>query len=411
MENDDCINDYSLEKFIGYEEDTSEVFISIKKETKEKYKIRRLKKESLKNKYFKKYINNEIFLLRNICHKNIIKFFDCKTGKNYIYIIEEFCNGGTLKHCLDDYIEKYNKPFSLKIVQHLMKEIISGLNYLHKNHIIHRNIKIDNIEIIFPSEEAKEKIDLLKCEIRIKDFFFSKYLKEDNLAKSILGTPMNMDPHILKELIKDKNRDKNFSYDEKVDIWSLGTLAYELFIGSSIFDSNDIFQLYRTVEKGIYIIPYEVNLSKEAFSFLKGMLQYDPKKRLSAEQLSTHYFITKNADNFKLINFFRIKVDIYSSCFDNYLLIPYNEKYFAKLADLNPYDYLDDNENIKGKEDSIKFEKKVDDSKDLKNDNDEDNLNNDLQKDEIELKEREKSLEKNPIKEKKIPLIDDLLEF
>lgn len=188
-------------------------------------------------------------------------------------------------------------------------------------------------------------------------------------------------------------------------------MAYELFIGSSIFDSNDIFQLYRTVEKGIYIIPYEVNLSKEAFSFLKGMLQYDPKKRLSAEQLSTHYFITKNADNFKLINFFRIKVDIYSSCFDNYLLIPYNEKYFAKLADLNPYDYLDDNENIKGKEESIKFEKKVEDSKDLKNDNDEDNLNNDLKKDEIELKEREKSLEKNPIKEKKIPLIDDLLEF
>ena len=203
--------------------------------------------------------------------------------------------------------------------------IISGLNYLHKNHILHRNIKLENIEIIFPSEEAKEKIDMIKCEIKIKDFFCSRYLKKDKLAKSILGTPNNMDPHILKEFIKHKkDKDKNFGYDEKRDIWSLGTLAYELFTGSILFDSHNIIHLYHNVEKGIYVIPYEVILSKEAFSFLKGMLQFDPKKRLSAEQLSRHYFITKNADNFKLINFFRIKVDIYSSCFDNYLLIHYN---------------------------------------------------------------------------------------
>lgn len=109
---DDCIKDYNLEKFIGYEDDTSEAFISVKKDTKDKYIIKRIKKEKLKSKIFWKYLNNEIYLLRNTSHKNIIKFFDCKIGKNYIYIIVEFCNGGSLRHCLNKYKEKYNKPFS-----------------------------------------------------------------------------------------------------------------------------------------------------------------------------------------------------------------------------------------------------------------------------------------------------------
>lgn len=290
-----------------------------------------------------------------------------------------------------------------------MKQILSGLKYLHKNKILHRNIKTENIEVIFPNQEAKEKIDMIKCEIKIKDFSFARILGKDNLAKSILGTPINMDPHILKGLITKK---KDYGYDNKVDIWSLGILFYELLIGVNPFYTNNIDQLYLNLEKGIYIIPYEIILSKESFSFLKAMLQYDPKKRFTAEQLSRHYFITKNLDNFKLIRFFRIKVDIYSSCFDNYLLIRYNEKYFIKLANINPYDYLDDDDNNKGKEDSRKFEIRLDNNKDLENYNEENNINNNLKKDEIELKETEKLLEKQfPIEEKKIPIIDNLLEF
>ena len=93
-----------------------------------------------------------------------------------------------------------------------------------------------------------------------------------------------MDPYILKEYIKKKEyRDKNFAYDNKIDIWSLGTVIYECFIGSDIFYSNNIILLQRIIEKGIYKIPYEIHLSKEALAFLKGMLQYEPEKRLNIE--------------------------------------------------------------------------------------------------------------------------------
>ena len=193
---DACINEYNLERLI-WKDISGEYFFCTKKDTKEKFIIKRYKNDLLNDKRIKSYMNNEIFILRNIFHENIIKYCEFKKGNSYIYIIFEFCNGGNLKDCLNLYQAEYNKPFPQKVIQHISNQIISALSYLHKGRILHRNIKLENIFVHFPTEQDKNQLNMLSCKIKIKDFFFARYLRQNNLAKSIVGTPYNMDPYLL----------------------------------------------------------------------------------------------------------------------------------------------------------------------------------------------------------------------
>ena len=151
---------------------------------------------------------------------------------------------------------------------------------------------------------------MLKAKVKIIDFGFARYLKKEELAFSTLGSPINMDPRILRKLNKLEHPNE-YGYDQKADIWSLGTLCYEMLIGKNIFDADSMKDLVKKVNKGDYFVP--TTLSKEAVSFLNGMLQYDLKKRLSAEQLYRHKFINKRFDQLTKIDLKEIKKNIKGS--------------------------------------------------------------------------------------------------
>ena len=87
----------------------------------------------------------------------------------------------------------------------------------------------NTILVHYDSEEDKKKKNLLKAKVKILDFGFAKNLKKGELAKSILGSPINMDPGILKKL-NDVGNSKEYGYDEKADIWSLGNICYEMIL-------------------------------------------------------------------------------------------------------------------------------------------------------------------------------------
>ena len=108
-----------------------------------------------------------------------------------------------------------------------------------------------------------------------------------------------MDPGILKKLDKNE-KNKDYGYDQKADIWGLGTICYEMLIGKSTFDSESMKELLNKVERGNYFLPS--NLSKEVVSFLNGMIQYEPKKRLNAEQLLNHRFLKRPYSELTKIN-------------------------------------------------------------------------------------------------------------
>ena len=297
------IDDLTLQKTLG-KGAFGEVYLTTKQGTKEKFATKKIDKKFAANPRAKKYIDNEIDILKHIDHKNIVKLIDVKETSQHYYLVTEYCNGKSLANCLELYQDKYNKPFTEEIVQYLMKQIVSAIRYLHKNTILHRDLKLDNILVNFEDEKDRKSLNMLKSQVKLIDFGFARYLQKENLAYSTLGSPVNMDPGILKKLNKVEHSNE-YGYDEKADIWSLGTLCYEMLVGRNVFDAESMKDLLNKVNKGDYLLP--TNISKEAVSFINGMLQYDSKKRLSAEKLYRHKFLNKRYDQLNKIDLSQIK--------------------------------------------------------------------------------------------------------
>ena len=293
------LDDYVLSQFIG-KGTFGEVYLTKKKNTNSLFATKRMSKEYVEDPKYIKYFNNEISILRKLHHPHIVKLEDLKRTTNHYYVIMEYCNGGTLTECLEKYKNLYHKSFPEIIVQHIMIQIVSAVNYLHSQRIIHRDLKLDNILVKFENETDKNNLNLLKAEVKIIDFGFAAIKDSSGLLHTAIGSPMNMDPLILHKFNSGGKGKIELGYDEKADIWSLGTLCYQLLTGNYTFNAYNMKELVSKIEEGTYKVP--TNLSKEAISFLNSMLKYDPNKRLSADNLYHHPFLIKNPNTFEHIN-------------------------------------------------------------------------------------------------------------
>ena len=293
------VDNLILEKCIG-RGSFGEVYLTTKKGSNQKFATKKFEREEIEKTEAMKYLKNEIIILQNLKHPNIVKFEDVKKTKKHFYIVMEYCNGGELSKALEKYQEKYGKPFSQEIVQHLMRQIIDAFKYIHSYKIIHRDIKLDNILLNFETEEDKENLNMMKATAKIIDFGFACRISKTGLQYSTLGSPINMDPIILKKLNTPGRKARQLGYDQKADIWSLGTICYELLIGKPAFDAEDMDDLVSKIENGTYNVP--TNLSKEVISFLNAMLQYDSHQRLNSLELSRHVFLTKDVKDFTSID-------------------------------------------------------------------------------------------------------------
>ena len=288
------IDDITLTKFLG-KGSFGEVYLSTKKGRSEYFATKKIDRKTADKPSFKKYFDNEINILKSLNHPNIVKLEEVKRSNNHYYIVMEYINGGGLSNCLKKYMERHKKAFPEEIVQHLMRQVIEGLYYLHSRKIIHRDLKLDNIMIHFDSEADKENLNMMKARVKIIDFGFAIKLTSEkkDLTYSAVGSPINMDPIILNKFSKRKD----LGYDEKADIWSIGTVCYELLIGKAVFNATTMNDLVDKVENGTYTVPK--SLSREVVSFLNEMLRYDSKYRLSAGELLKHPFLTKKPADFK----------------------------------------------------------------------------------------------------------------
>ena len=298
------VNEFHLFKLLG-KGGFGKVYLGRQYITNRLYAVKQLERSKPDS---DKSLKNELRILKDINHKNIANLKKAITTCNHHYIVIDYCNGGTLTECLQKYKKIYGRAFPEGIVQYLMRQIVDVIKYLHQKRIIHRDIKLDNILVHFENEYDRQNLNMYKATIKLIDFGLSNYLDPSNVRHSNVGTLFNMDPIILRNIYQfipgQFHFLKNITYNETIDIYSLGTVCYEMLVGHNVFYSSNFEFLQKLVEKGDYYVP--TYLSRETFSFLNGMLQYDYTKRLNADALSKHPFLSKNVNDFKPMNFTRL---------------------------------------------------------------------------------------------------------
>ena len=247
------------------------------------YAIKVISKSQLQSKIVYQYFNNEIYILKHINHPNIVKYISLVEKKKDYWLIIEYCNGGSLVKALKYHLTQFNKPVPENIVRYFIKNILTAVIYLNNKNIIHRDIKSDNILLHYENEQDLEANNFTKAKIKLIDFGFARYLDENELAGSLVGTPMYMDPKVLQTFLESKSRVVQGFYDQKVDVWSLGILTYELLIGIVPFMSKDIKGLFANVNKRDFYIPKEEKrnfyLSEYAIKFIDKTLNIDTNVR------------------------------------------------------------------------------------------------------------------------------------
>jgi len=341
------VEDLIMEKCLG-KGAYGEVYLTRKKGTETKFATKRIDKRIANSEKYQKYFQNEREILKELDHKNILKLIEIKENSRFYFLVKEYCNGGSLRNCLKRYQEEYDKPFSQEIIQHIMRQLVDAIKYLHSIDIIHRNIKLENILVVFDSEEDKNDLNMLKSTIKLNDFFFATR-KTVSSHQTIVGSPYNMDPIIL-EILKAKDKPcMNLGYDEKADIWSLGSIFYEMLIGKTVFNSDDLESLIREAENGQYTLPFST--PKEILSFINGMLQYDTEDRLSAEELSKHEYLNKNVKDFKRIDISKLR----SNVGKNGLIIDFKKHDIIYETFNTKNNYDDDNNKMNNNNENINY--------------------------------------------------------
>ena len=261
-----------------------------------KYYAKKVVKTSKMSKKLLHYFIAEKLILRaSIAYnfKNIIKAHRIEKLTNGDYnLILDYCNGGSLHDCLYNYINRFRKPFPENIVRYLMEQILIGVECLHKFGIIHRDLKLGNILIKYNNENDRINQNILAAEIKIADFNTS-YYPNDSEPKTFLGTIPNMAPEVIKN--GPFTQVKKCDYDNKIDIWSLGTICYEMLFGKPLFGNIQNYEMINNIINANFNIPKTI--SPQARSFLYCMLQKDGINRLSCSQLLNTEFIKGNFYN------------------------------------------------------------------------------------------------------------------
>jgi serine/threonine protein kinase len=225
-----------------------------------------------------KYISREINILKDLDHINIVKMYDnfiIDDGiVKYQFIIFEWLSNITLNKYIDD--NKCTIPE--KKIKDIFKQIIYAIKYLDSKNIIHRDLKPANM--LFTEDMAT---------IKIIDFGFSRKNIENNnpLMETICGSPLYMAPEIM--LTK--------KYDKSIDIWSLGSILYQLFLGEPPYSKcTDIKNLAlqwksQKLPDDLNNLPYEVN------NLIKKMLTFDPVNRINYSTILKNEWLNDNNDN------------------------------------------------------------------------------------------------------------------
>lgn len=208
----------------------------------------------------KELIVNEILVMQESHHSNIVNFLNAYLIKNgELWVVMEYMEGGALTDIID------NNEVEEDQIACICRETCKGLNHLHQQSIIHRDIKSDNVLLDSHGH------------VKITDFgFCAKLTDQKSKRATMVGTPYWMAPEVVKQK----------EYGAKVDIWSLGIMAIEMIEQEPPYlDEEPLKALYLIATNGTPTLKKPENLSRELKSFLAVCLCVDVKSRAGADEL------------------------------------------------------------------------------------------------------------------------------
>lgn len=248
-------------------------------------------------------VKKELNILKRLNHNNIVQihdyFFDNKN--KIIYIIMDYYKNGDLSHFIKGKVLKeiYAKKY--------MDQLKSGLEYMYDNNIMHRDLKPHNILL----DDAKN--------LKITDFGFARYVKDDMLINTLCGTPVYMAPEII----------KHKTYNNKSDLWSIGIIMYEMIFGKLPFKANNFIQLIKAINKNEICYSYQgIDISSDCESLLKGLLQIEPEKRISWKDFFNHNWFLYNTEQEMTNKLMEISIQNNNDSLPNLTKLGYQSKQF-----------------------------------------------------------------------------------
>ncbi|KAM3176664.1 hypothetical protein ACTXT7_006065 [Hymenolepis weldensis] len=172
----------------------------------------------------KSLLSKEISVLADLNHEHIVRLYDHCVNENDVYLVMEFCNGGDL----NDYLHR-KKTLPEETIRHFLIQIGSAMDAMNRKAIVHRDLKPGNILLSYYGNYASvEDVPGPLIAFKLADFGFARFLQYGIMAQTMCGSPMYMAPEVL----------MCQKYDARADIWSMGIIVYQCYVGKAPFIAN-----------------------------------------------------------------------------------------------------------------------------------------------------------------------------
>ena len=255
-----------------------QVFLVQNKYTKEYFAMKEIPKTS-EDLLSDNEIMDEIEILKNLDHPDIVRITEFYNTENSYYLINEYCKYGEL-------YEQVKNEFSETQIAVMFRQILSGIAYLHSNNIIHRDLKLENILINDIEKSITTNEDLFL--VKIIDFGTAKIFDKNKMPRAIVGSIYYIAPEVILK-----------KYGKECDMWSLGVILYMFIVGHAPFDGRSNRDIMEKIKGGKYLKNEKrwKKASNEVKDLINKLLVLEPEKRLTAFEALRHpWFKVSNSN-------------------------------------------------------------------------------------------------------------------
>lgn len=259
----------SLRKIVGRADDSEKQSVSAPAPSSEHSRLYALKAIQLGrvNDVFIEEMNNEIGILRELDHPNIVKAYEVFQSKRQIQIVMDLCAGGDLFA---------RGPYSEKQAASITGQVTSAIAYMHSLNVAHRDLKFENI--MWESQHPDAQVKLI-------DFGLSKKYLPGSVMREGVGTIYTMAPQVLQGV-----------YTNQADLWSIGVITFMLLSSRKPFYHRKRKYVINRIMRCDFNFDSSswTHVSQDSKDFVSALLKLDPQERLTAEEALKHNWQQKS---------------------------------------------------------------------------------------------------------------------